>query len=303
MSPELGIIGYTNIDVNRNPGGETVLPGGAAYFAALAASRIMPNVGLITRIGYDFDATFLRTRVLPEGIYLDNIKPTGRSTQVYNSEDDPTNRDVFFEPGASADLSGEDIPPQWLAGLKMVHVATMKPVQQAEVVAFLRRRAPHIQISMDTDHSLLQQEASRNKIIETLSLVDLMFVNRKEYELLKQAVDRLAHAVVKLDKDGAMYLSRGVPIMQMKTDPATVVDATGAGDILAGTFLAGKQTGLPDAQALRMAIDVASLSVQQTGVAHLFETKTTGQKEEGYAPAAASSSVRRLTAAARTAGK
>jgi len=80
VAAKLVIIGYTNIDINVTPSSTTTLPGGGAYFAAIAASRVINSVGLVTRIGKDYDPTFLLSRVLPDGVHISKDKVNARST-------------------------------------------------------------------------------------------------------------------------------------------------------------------------------------------------------------------------------
>lgn len=270
MQPELGIVGYTNIDINRTPSTETTLPGGAGYFAAIAASRIIRPVGFVTRIGNDFDPTFLLTRVLPEGVHLIPDRPAAKSIQTYFSDSDKRRRDIDIQWGVNLDLCPADIPDSWLSTLQLVHVATMKPKQQSVFIHYLKHMNPHILLSFDTDIFLLKNSSTKDQIAENIRCVDLVFVNRDEYTELKPIVDRLPHAVVKLDKDGAMYLSYGKTLFYIPAIPRDAVDATGAGDIFAGTFLASRLSGAHVDESLKQAVTVATESISRIGVEHLF---------------------------------
>lgn len=271
--PQLVIIGYTNIDVNVTPSKTTTSPGGAAYFVSVAASKLTSPVGLVTRIGKDFESTFLLSRVLPDGVHRIPDKLTARSTQIYHSDQDLTDRDIQLEWGVAPDICPADIPEAWLKSAKHFHVGTMPPLQQQQFIHFLKQNSPQASLSVDTDIFLLGDKQNLATVKANFSQADLVFVNRREYQALRQTVNLVPQAVVKLDSQGAHYLEKGEVIMKAETTPVAPIDVTGAGDIFAGVFLAQRINGLPIAQALRSATDEATLSVTQVGIDHLFENR------------------------------
>lgn len=269
--PEIAVIGYVAQDINITPSERTTLPGGAAYFSAIAASRITEPVGLVTRIGSDFPADFLLSRVLKKGVITIDGGTTPVSTQIYLSDTDHTQRDIVFNPGVGESLKGEDIPEEWLTFLKLIHVATMIPSQQHAVIEFIRTHAPQARISIDTDSSFLNDEEHAKTLKKSFEASNIAFANRKEYELMGDTIEALPAAVVKLDKDGALYMEKGKVKARTKTRQVEAVDVTGAGDIFAGTFLACLMEEFSLQESLNKAAEVATESVTQKGVNHLFE--------------------------------
>ncbi len=271
LFPQLVVIGYTNIDINITPLSKTVLPGGGAYFAAIAASRIIKPVGLVTRIGKDYEAEFLLSRVIPDGVKIIPEKLTARSTQIYHSEKDLTDRDIQLEWGVAPDINPQDFPREWLEKAEIVHISTMPPAQQTEFIRFLRKHAPQTKISLDTDHFFFEDKNLFEQIKENFSKVDIAFANRHEYLALKETIDQLPEAIVKFDKDGADYLQHGKKIFHIPTQAVEVKDATGAGDMLAGTYLALIIKSESKEKALKLAVEVATESVKEVGVKHIFK--------------------------------
>lgn len=269
-TPKLVFVGYTNIDINITPMGITTLPGGGAYFAAIAASLFTQPIGLVTRIGRDFESTFLLSRVLAEGVTIVPDKPNGRSTQTYHSPDDPTDRMIDIEMGVNPDLKPADFPLTWLQSVEIVHVATMSPLQQAAFITFLRAQAPQVKISLDTDYCFFDDSDMLAQLKKNFAQVDIAFVNRREYVVLRDVVDTLPEAIVKYDKDGAVYLRKGRKISQVAAEPVVVQDATGAGDVLAGMYLAHMVMGQTAQMALGRGVAIATEAVQEVGVSHLF---------------------------------
>lgn len=268
--PSLLIIGYTNIDINITPTKTTTLPGGAGYFAALAASLVTRPIGFVTRIGTDFDPSFLLSRVLSDGVHIIRDKPTARSIQRYHSDTDLTQRDISLEWGVAPDLCPEDIPPEWTDSIQYVHIGTMPPDQQNRFLSQIRSSMPNAVISVDTDHYLFSFPGNLEKIQETLRSADIIFLNRTEYTELRDIADAHPFSVVKQDRDGAKILHYGKEACHAPAKSVEPVDVTGAGDILAGVFIASLSKGIPETHALEQAVEFATKSVTQEGVMHLF---------------------------------
>jgi sugar/nucleoside kinase (ribokinase family) len=269
-SPSLVIIGYTNIDENITPASKTVSPGGAAYFAAVAASRLLQDIGLVTRIGKDFDTSFLLSRVLPDGVHIIPDKLSPRSTQIYHNINDPTDRDIILELNVAHDLNSTDIPPSFLQSAKYIHVATMPPLHQKQFIEYIKSKAPQIKLSIDTDAFLLSNPDNKQLIESNFMNCDLVFANRTEYQALKECIHSCKEAVVKMDKDGAWHMNKGSVIYKVPAKQVDYVDVTGAGDIFAGTYLASIVNGLSITEALSKAADVATHSIIKQGIDHLF---------------------------------
>jgi sugar/nucleoside kinase (ribokinase family) len=269
--PELIVIGYTNIDVNITPSTRTILPGGAAYFVSIAASLATQPVGLVTRIGLDFDTSFLMTRVLRDGIHIITDKKTARSTQTYHSDSDLTQRDISLEWGVAPDICTDDIPATWLSSAKHIHIGTMPPKQQQPFLLYIRKHAPQTTISIDTDIFLLSDSENKKIVEHNFEQADIIFVNRKEYAALIDTVNNHPYAIVKEDKDGAKIIKRGNTVVSISNPSVNPVDVTGAGDILAGIFLGNRTNGVDEKASLQSAVNMATQSITKEGVMHLFD--------------------------------
>ena len=269
-TPQLIVIGYTNIDINITPSKKTILPGGAAYFAACAASLYLKPVGLVTRVGNDFDPAFLLMRVLPEGVHVIADKQTAKSIQTYHSETDPTKRDVVLEKGVAQDLCPEDIPAKWLENAEYIHVGTMPPQYQQTFIDFLTSKKLKACISTDTELSFLKNPDLKPGIIDNLKKCDLVFVNRAEYDILKDELKSVKKLVIKYDKDGAVYVENHKEQGRVATQQVNVIDATGAGDIFAGVFLACQVQGKSINESVQEAAKTATTSIEKEGISHLF---------------------------------
>jgi len=139
--------------------------------------------------------------------------------------------------GVNPDIHPRDFPKHWLRSVQFVHISTMSPHQQAEFISFIRQEAPQAKISLDTDHYFFDRPKLIEEIKQNFSQVDIAFANRHEYTLLKDTIHSLPKAVVKFDKEGARYLENGKEFFRLPAPKSEVIDATGAGDMLAGTYV------------------------------------------------------------------
>lgn len=268
---KLVIIGFCNMDINRYPDGrEEVQAGGAAYFAALAASFRTSPVGLVTRIGSDFDDRLLRERLLPEGLHKIKDKKASKSIQTFLSKTDPTRREVELFDGVAQDLCIADIPSLWLQSATHIHVGTMPPAHQYTFIRFLKEQKIKAVISTDVELSFLKNEKLLPQIVRNVQSCDLVFVNRKEYALLKNDLHIVPEVVVKKDKDGAMLLRFGKETETVSAVEVRAVDTTGAGDVFAGAYLAEQSKKTSVKESLQIAADLATTSIKEKGIEHLF---------------------------------
>lgn len=270
IQPKLLVIGCTNQDINITPVAETHLPGGGGYFSALAASTQLQPVGFVSKIGDDFDRTFLETRVAQDGLHIIPGGVTTTSVQMYHDLHDLTKRDIEIREGVSFNLTPDDIPQHWLKTASHVHVSTLPPLQQQKFLKFIRTQMPDAVVSVDTDRCFFHDPELIESIAHNLRMANIVFLNRPEAEQFAELVQQLPHVVVKKDKDGAQALQHGKVVAKVRVQEVSVQDATGAGDVLAGTYLARLVRGDSPQEALEIACNLATKSVQQEGIGHLF---------------------------------
>src|SRR4051794_35747643 len=69
--PDLVIYGHAGFDISLISGRSTRAPGGAAYYAALAASLVNRSTGIVTVLGEDFPISGLQSlQIDTSGILL-----------------------------------------------------------------------------------------------------------------------------------------------------------------------------------------------------------------------------------------
>ena len=282
LHPRLLVLGYVNRDVNCYPNGlQRKTVGGGAYFAAVGSSAVSQEVGLVTRVGGDFDLSELSRYVRCDGVAVIKDGQTAHSIQTYHDQSDLTNRSITLIEGVNSGIVADDIPSEWLANASLVLVSTMVPSQQQEIVRTLvsKKRGQssrvggialqHPIVAVDSDQCWLREDTSRKTVCETMKLADIAFMNRVEWETFREIAREIPIVVLKRDSEGASVLIRGEVAAEFPAPHVEVVDVTGAGDVLAGTFLAHLSQGRDLPGALSQAIFAASQSITKEGVVHL----------------------------------
>lgn len=166
--------------------------------------------------------------------------------------------------GVAAEPSFDSLPASYLQA-EYVHLGSAPLDQQRAWLEFLRAQGYRTQISVDMFEPFVAAEPQACR--ELCARADLIFVNEAEYRGL---FDGRAHPLVpvirKYGPGDAEFLA---PDRQFRipAPPADEVDPIGAGEILAGAFLALRARGSTEEQALTYSVAVAARSVTEFGVA------------------------------------
>lgn len=98
----------------------------------------------------------------------------------------------------------------------------------------------------------------------------MVFLNEEELRILQQFGELSVFVPVILTKGplGAVYIE-GETIIDVPAPRVNAIDTTGAGDILAGVFLAQRAQNIPIEIALERAVQIASQSTTQFGIEHI----------------------------------
>jgi sugar/nucleoside kinase (ribokinase family) len=131
----------------------------------------------------------------------------------------------------------------------------------------------NVPISCDTFDIFAREKAGL--VRKVMNSCDLSFLNKNEYEAIN-GKSLNGEMVLKLGEEGAEYLVGNKTVIKVKTNKTLVKDTTGAGDIVAGIFLALSFNGIDKKSALKEACRVATMSVNDFGVEHLIESFSFG---------------------------
>lgn len=283
--PSILALGEPLFEFNRRAGEEGLWlegHGGDTSNAAIAAARQGANVGYITALGGDmFGRSFLelwqREGVNTSRVKIDAQAPTG----LYFVTHGPTGHEFTYRRTGSAAsrLAPTDIPETVLGSARVLHVsgisqAVMGPAVERTLALACRQR---VLISYDTNLrlKLWPLEQARAAIHAGVSQADIVFTSIEEAETLTGRSDPTLIAdfylglgprviLVKLGANGVFVVADG-RAEHIAGRKVAAVDATGAGDTLAGAFLAEHAAGRSAFEAATYANAAAALSTTGYG--------------------------------------
>ncbi|MGH3881896.1 MAG: carbohydrate kinase family protein [Pseudonocardiaceae bacterium] len=254
---QLGVVG--NISIDRSRWGGLLGPasiGGAALYVALAAAR----AGLASRplsvVGCDLEA--VRHRSLLGVLDLSGVKSVPGRSAIFTLNYDADGILVGVETsyGASTQLTAHAIEQIRTRRDRFYHVCCRRPLDVTRVLDAL------VQARMQFSLDFFAPSAAESIAAATsaLPMAHMVFVNAAEYALLTDAIPvRALRGILVTDGPHPAQLVRsGRCITQAIPPHVTTVDVTGAGDTVAGTFLAARAAGLNDTAALEQAVRAAS---------------------------------------------
>lgn len=269
----IGNIAYDIVDFSKvNKTRESIInKGGACLFSSIPAS-IFQRVGMVAKIGNDFDYS----KLFDYDIDLTGVKridkPTTKFYTVWNTIDGQS-RNVYGEVKPEMEVGATDIPHDFLKA-NHFHITTANPIKQLEIIKFLRNNTTAT-ISVDT----IDDYAFQNTCKQVFDLVDIAFID-KEYKNLIDCEAKVK--IIKNGKEGCTYLSKNAQFSIFANVVTDVVDKTGAGDCLNGVFLSLLTNGVNEKEALKIAVDIATESIKKQGIMNL-EIKKIKRKYQNLA--------------------
>ena len=269
---DLVLIGHVGSATDRTPNGTRTYTGGSGFAVAFAASALLARgVGLVAQVGQDFDLASLRLLAIDmQGVA---VRPGASATFFIDQSRDGRLR-FRSDLGVAAEPGFDAFPASYL-GARYVHLGTAPPRQQLAWLEFLRRKGGQAQISVDMFEPFVAAEPGTCRQI--CDRADLIFLNEAEYEgLYRGRPQPTGPTLVKHGAAGAEFRADGVR-HQAEAPPVDEVDPIGAGEILAGVFLALRALGLAEDRALRHAVVAATRSVTEFGVAGPAVTRELGR--------------------------
>jgi ribokinase len=288
--PRLAVIGSLNADltllVGRLPGpGETVLSsapgtvgfGGKGGNQAAAAAAFGADVTMIGRVGDDDVGGQIRGDLVSRGVDVSRVRvtPGARSGGATIAVDPAGENLILVDPGANGALAPGDIGRDALdrVGAVLVQLeiplATVAAAASKATAPVVLNPAPAVPLGPDL-----------------LADVDVLVPNRAELALLAGAAPPSGLAataalarklrggldvVVTLGADGALVVpGSGGPAAHIAAPAITAADATGAGDCFCGTLAVLLAEGASLADAARVSVAAAALSVTGAGARGLL---------------------------------
>jgi ribokinase len=248
-------------------------PGGVVANAAVAAARAGAVAQLLVHVGADLASRAVRTRLAASGVAVETDAGEGALCRATVLVDRDGEKRLLLYPGQSmyptlAQIEGVD-----LHRVGWVHTAAYDTEAAALLAA--RCREAGIPWSVDLEPATFPDGiAALEPVLRGAATV---FCNaRAAARLGGDPVGRLrdlgaAATILTLGAGGAIWHGAGAAI-PVAAPAVAVLDTTGAGDCLAGWFVAERLRGVAPPDALRRAVAAASFSCGRVGAQASFPT-------------------------------
>jgi sugar/nucleoside kinase (ribokinase family) len=258
----LGVIGNISRDLAIYPSTRTELLGGAALHVALAAIRAGLSAAPISVVGTDLGWIISDPRL--DGLDLGHVKVVPGESCAFRLSYDGTGQLAGTQAsfGVAADLTGHALSA--LGSHPACHVCCRRPLDIPLVLSRLAATCVPFSVDFHLASASVLMPAAR----AILPSARIVFVNAAEFQILTQVTDpsRLQTVVVSDGPQPAMVLRHGEHVASVVPSATSITEVTGAGDTLAGTFLAASARGLGYQAALSEAVTAASRAVTHPGL-------------------------------------
>ena len=304
MRPEQGrdlknicVLGSINLDTvasveNLPRPGETVVarslaqfPGGKGANQAVAAARMDAETLMIGAVGADGPGNRMRTFLQDSGVNIARVKTDANhlTGQAFINVSDSGENAIVIVTGANTELRPADIPVEELTDCGVFLAQLESPVETIRTLFSSDKAQQGI--------TILNAAPAEKEGAVLFPLVDILILNEaelatyaglpgtsKEKDIVitaaRQLISREGQTViVTLGADGVVAVN-DIQSDIIPSRPADVVDTTGAGDCFCGALAAGLAQGLALAEAIRLAVAAASISVERPGAATSIPTRS-----------------------------
>lgn len=247
-------------------------PGGVACNAAVACARAGSKVRLLARLGDDGASHVLKRAIADAGIEAELRSVPGFATRVVILVEAHGEKRLLLAPGVSMYPDEHQVLSTRLDDVRWLHTA---PYGAAAGILVERCRRAGIPWSMDLEPATFS--SGLDAIAELVRGAAAIFCNdRAAAALGTSPAETLlamgAQAVIlTLGSQGVRYRDgEGADVAVRPPRAALVRDTTGAGDCLAGWYVAGRMEGRSSLAALQRAVSAATLSCETLGAQASF---------------------------------
>jgi 2-dehydro-3-deoxygluconokinase len=299
----LGVVGEGLVELGVEPPPDDAVTlgfGGDAPNAAVMAARLGCSARIAGRVGADtlgrrLLAFWGSAGVDVTQVVADPAAPTGIYVNERGAEG-LQRFDYHRTASAGSRLAPTDVTSAFLDGLGVLHVtgitlAVSDSSHDAAIAAVELARAAGVRVSLAANHrpALGGDPAG---IAELAARAHVVFVSAEEADAvfgassgssLADALPAVEELVVTHGADGCVVRVAGREIARPALD-VQVVDAAGAGDALAGAYLAARLACVPPEVAIEVGTVAAGLSCRARGCARSYPDRHAIERARGPLP-------------------
>lgn len=252
-------------------------PGGSAANMIAALFKMGFETGFYGATGKG-DPERMRVEELgqPENLKITISEfPAGRCLALIDLQDPERDRALVILPNANDIAGSDELDLEYFAEAQWVHLTSFVSQKPLEAQIRLMKSLPN-DVGVSFDPGVIYSALGTAVLRPILSRTDVLFITREELKTLtgeevteKAAADLLAigtnNIVIKLSTEGMIAFQREESLSQAAVPAAAVRDRTGAGDVAAAGFIAGKLKSIPLDGCLELAAFAASKSIEGYG--------------------------------------
>lgn len=264
-TPRLAVIGNISVDHTHHPGHRSSSVGGAALHIALAAATAGMRAAPVAVIGNDL--RWLLNDSTLAGLDWSGVGLAHGRSAAFTLNYDATGdlASLRAEHGAATGLTRHALGRIAAGRDDAFHVCCRTPLNIGRILDALAGG----NALFSADFILSSAAAAIPAAARHLSRAQVVFVNAIEYQVLSRAVpmEELPAVVVSDGHRTARLYRHSKLTASADPLPVAATRVTGAGDTLAGTFLAAVAAGLHDHDALRLAVTAAGAHTTSPAIA------------------------------------
>lgn len=249
-------------------------PGGVAANAAAACALAEVPTRLAIAVGDDPIGQLIVGQLQARNIDVRAQSRPGSSCRVVTLVEPHGEKRLVLHPGVSMYPTLDQLSLDLLAGIGWLHTAVYDVPAAEWLIARCRER--DLPWSLDLEPSTFPDGFGQlSRCVDGAATV---FCNARSIaaigpDAVKRLLDLGVRAVVETRGSDGARLHRAHGMTPVPAPPGQVVDTTGAGDCLAGWFVAERLQGAAPAEALTTAVKAATLSCGRLGTQSSYPTR------------------------------
>ncbi|MEY3387618.1 MAG: hypothetical protein RI944_391 [Actinomycetota bacterium] len=218
--------------------------GGSATNAAVWASTLNTEVGLVARIGDDNAGKIILEELNKPNLNLNLVKTENVSSGSCAILIDATGeRTMFPDPGANIFLTSQDVPKEWFKQAEIIHISAYSLLRKntknaiGEIIEIAKDNGLKTSVDVASSQPLIDNDGFN--ALKELAPWDYLFANKDEAEVLgdiKKIKSLSKNLILKQGSKESLWITDNTEIKDIP-DKVEVVDLIGAGDAFAAGFL------------------------------------------------------------------